>query len=220
MKAASSSQRVGDTRPCARGPYGALHRVRAGSRPAVALPAGGVGGPSASSCFAEASSDGGSQEAVSYPGRTCRDSGAKRGEPGNVKCACRPFQTPRRQSRPPAPSLTVQTGPASLQPRAGVSQPQTVFSFWEAGETPGSQASSNSSHQSFRGEAGARPRLEGLQAHGSSGARPRRGFGVGSGHYLEQAQLGWAPGGCLQPHRTRGSPGPPTPGSCLGCHSM
>lgn len=44
MKAASSSQRVGDTRPCACGPCRALHGVRAGSRPAVALPAGGVGG--------------------------------------------------------------------------------------------------------------------------------------------------------------------------------
>lgn len=37
-----------------------------------------------------------------------------------------------------SPPLTVQTGPATLQPRAGVSRPQTVFSFWEAGETPGS----------------------------------------------------------------------------------
>ena len=41
-----------------------------------------------------ASSDGGSWEAMSYPGHTCRDSGAKRGEPRNVKCACRPFHTP------------------------------------------------------------------------------------------------------------------------------
>ena len=31
---------------------------------------------------------------MSYPGHTCRDSGAKRGEPRNVKCACRPFHTP------------------------------------------------------------------------------------------------------------------------------
>ena len=106
---------------------------------------------------------------MSYPGHTCRDSGAKRGEPRNIKCACRPFHTPRWQSRPPAPSLTVHSGPATQQPRADVSWPQTAFGFWEAGETPGSQASSNSSHQSFWGEAGARPGLVGLQAHRASG---------------------------------------------------
>ena len=106
---------------------------------------------------------------MSYPGHTCRDSGAKRGEPRNIKCACRPLHTPRWQSRPPAPSLTVHSGPATQQPRADVSWPQTAFGFWEAGETPGSQASSNSSHQSFWGEAGARPGLVGLQAHRASG---------------------------------------------------
>lgn len=73
MKAASCSQRVGDTRPCA---GGAAEPCTV--RPAVVLPAGGVGAhppPAAlQSQFGRRL-----QEAMSYPGHTGRDSGAKRG---------------------------------------------------------------------------------------------------------------------------------------------
>ena len=181
----------------------ALHRVR----PAVVLPAGGVGAhppPAAlQSQFGRRL-----QEAMSYSGHTGRDSGAKRGEPRNFKCACRPFHTPRWQSRPPAPPLMVQMGPAA-QPWAGVSRPQTVFSFWEAGETPGSQASPNSSHQSFWGEAGARPRLMGLQAH--------RALGWAVGTAL--SRHGWAelPEAAFSLTGLEAPQGPPRLAP-LGCH--
>ena len=165
MKAASCSQRVGDIRPCAPGALQGPAQSQACCRSAC----GQGGGPSASSCFAE-------PVRTEAPGRPCPTLATPAGtrgpsgvSPGTSSVPAAPSTPPRWQSRPPAPSLTVHSGPATQQPRADVSWPQTAFSFWEAGETPGSQASSKSSHQSFWGEAGARPGLVGLQAHRASG---------------------------------------------------
>ena len=150
MKAASCSQRVGDIRPCAPGALQGPAQSQACCRSAC----GRGGGPSASSCFAE-------PVRTEAPGRPCPTLATPAGtrgpsgvSPGTSSVPAAPSTPPRWQSRPPAPSLTVHSGPATQQPRADVSWPQTAFSFWEAGETPGSQASPNTPHQSFWGKEG------------------------------------------------------------------
>lgn len=101
---------------------------------------------------------------MSYSGHTGRDLQGP-GEPRNFKCACRlPHPEVAKPSSCSSPDGSDGTGYLAL---GGCVTASDCLQLLGSGETPGSQASPNSSHQSFWGEAGVSPgswgsRLTGL----------------------------------------------------------